>query len=114
VNDWDGGAGGHHTPGCPHCRRTYDGLRKVAEWVTPKEELDCHFEVETFDRAWHIAPAQRRSRREVVATIKILHRHDVHAPVDDCQRSCLKEMSAKLAELGVQDGVWQPAEEAAS
>ena len=59
-------------------------------------------------------PAVRRSRKEVVATVKILHRRDVHAPVDDCQRSCLKEMRARLAELGVQDGVWQPAEAAAS
>jgi len=91
-----------------------DKLRKVAEWVTPKEERDCHFEVETFDRAWHVAPAQRRSRKEVVATIKILHRRDVNAPVDDCQRSCLKEMCAKLAELGAQDGVWQPAKAVAS
>jgi hypothetical protein len=57
---------------------------------------------------------RRRSRKEVVTTIKILRRRDVHAPVGDCWRSCLKEMRAMLAELGVQDGVWQPAEVAAS
>ena len=114
VNEADGAAPGRHTPGCSHCRRTYDGLRNVVEWVTPKEEMDCHFEIVAFDRAWHVAPAQRRARREVVATVKILHRRDVNAPVDDCQRRCLKEMRAKLAELGVQDGVWQPAQAAAS
>lgn len=113
VNEVSGG-GHRHTPGCSHCRRTYDALRKVAEWVTPKEELDCHFEVVAFDRAWHVAPAQRRSRQEVAATVRILHRRDVNAPVDDCQRRCLKEIRAKLAELGVRDGVWQPAAAVAS
>jgi hypothetical protein len=98
----------HPTPGCPRCRRTYDDLRKIAEWVMPKEEgRASRYEVEAFDRSWHVAPTQRRSRNEIVLTVKVLHRRGVNEPADECELRCLKEMRGGLAVLGVAEGVYR-------
>ena len=109
VNEHDESAGGGHpTPGCPRCRRTYDDLRKVAEWVMPKEEARAsRYEVEGFDRAWHVAPRHRRSRNEIILAVKVLHRRGVNESADECERRCLREMRAGLAELGVAEGVYR-------
>ena len=107
VNDRDDCVRGHHVPGCPHCGFTYDALRKIAEWITLTERQGCRFEIEAFDRAWHIAPKQRWSRNEIIVNIKILHSHNVEAPLDDSQEGSLKEMRTILRKLGVREGVWQ-------
>jgi hypothetical protein len=44
--------------------------------------------------------------------VKILHRHDVDAPLDDFQEDSLKEMRTILRKLGVGEGVWQVETEA--
>ena len=109
VNEHDESAGDDHpTPGCPRCRRTYDDLRKVAGWVMPKEEdRTSRYEVDPFDRAWHVAPKQRHSRNEIVLTIKVLHRRGVNEPADECERRCLAEMRGRLKELGVAEGAYR-------
>ena len=103
----------HHVPGCPHCYSTYDELRKIAEWITLTEQQDCRIEIGSFDRAWHIAPKQRWSRNEITVNVKILRRHNVDGPVNDSQERCLKELRANLNTLGVREGVWQRATDAA-
>jgi hypothetical protein len=107
VNDDQKCSRGHHVPGCPHCYHTYDDLRRIAEWITQKDQQGCRCEIAPFDRAWHIAPRQRSSRNEILVTIKILHRQDVDAPVDDYQQACLDELRSKLKELGVHEGLWK-------
>jgi hypothetical protein len=74
-----------------------------------KEQPDCRFQIEPFDRAWHIAPRQRWSRKEIIVAIKILHSHNVDGPVDDLQERCLNELRAELKKFGVREGVWQAA-----
>ena len=96
----------HDVPGCPRCWRTYQELCVVAEWITPEQERTCRFEMAAFDRAWHVAPNTRQARNETVATIRIFHRRNVHARIDECQEQCLDEMRQKLAELGVRENVW--------
>jgi hypothetical protein len=99
---------GHQTPGCPRCRRTYEDLRELAEHVLPKDGgRASRYEVEPFDRAWHVAPRERRSRNEIVLTVKVLHRRGVNEPADECERRCLREMRGSLAELGVAEGVYR-------
>ncbi|HWW75548.1 MAG TPA: hypothetical protein VNZ44_09130 [Pyrinomonadaceae bacterium] len=109
INEHDEASGDEHpTPGCPRCRRTYGDLRKVAEWVMPKEEERAsRYEVEPFDRAWHVAPTHRRSRNEIVLAVKVLHRRGVNEPADECERRCLKEMRAGLEELGAGEGKYR-------
>ena len=107
VNDRVDCVQGHHVPGCQHCGLTYDEIRKVAEWITRKEQLDCRFQIEPFDRAFHIAPRQRWSRNEIIVTVKILHSHNVDGPVNESQERCLNELRAELKKLDVREGVWQ-------
>ena len=104
----ESGDGQHDVPGCPHCWRTYTSLRRVAEWILPAEERMCRFELGVFDRAWHVAPNVRQGRNETVVEIKIFHRRNVHAPIDDCQQQCLDEMRATLAGLGIRENIWAP------
>ena len=98
---------GHHVPGCTHCGLTYDEIRKIAEWITLREQPDCRFQIGPFDRAWHIAPRQRWSRNEIIVTIKILHSHSVDGPVNESQERCLNELRVQLKKLDVREGVWQ-------
>jgi hypothetical protein len=102
----ENGAASQDIPGSPRCWRTYAELRTVAEWILPEQERACRFEIEAFDRAWHVAPNARRGRNETVVTIKIFHRHNIHAPIDDCQQQCLHEMRDRLDMLGVRENVW--------
>jgi hypothetical protein len=104
---------GHHVPGCPHCGFTYDEIRKIAEWITLKEQQDCRFQIEPFDCAWHIAPTQRGLRNEIIVNLKILHSQDVDGPVSEAQERCLNELRVELNKLGVREGVWQTTKVAA-
>ena len=107
VNDQIDCVRGHHVPGCLHCGSTYDEMRKIAEWITFKEQPDCRYRIEHFDRAFHIAPRQRWSRNEVIVFVKILHSQNVDGPVNDSQEGCLNELRIELKKLGVREGVWQ-------
>ena len=107
VNDQVDCVRGHHVPGCVHCGLTYDQIRKIAEWITLKEKPDCRFDIEHFDRAFHIAPRVRWSRNEVIVTVKILHSHNVDSLVNESQERCLNALRGQLKKLGVREGVWQ-------
>ena len=109
VNDQVECIRGHHVPGCAHCGVTYEELRKIAEWITLREQPDCRFQIECFDRAFHIAPKQRGSRNEVIVNVKILHSRSVDCPVDESQEHCLIQLRSELKKLGVREGVWQGA-----
>ncbi|MCM3902374.1 MAG: hypothetical protein ND866_11760 [Pyrinomonadaceae bacterium] len=109
VNDRVDCVRGHHVPGCPHCGLTYDEIRKIAEWITLKEQPDCRFQIEPFDRAWHIAPTQRGLRNEIIVNIQILRSHNVDGPVSESQERCLNEVRVELNKLGVREGAWQTA-----
>lgn len=89
----------HPSPGCPACERVFEDLRQIAEWILPKDLRPSHYEILPFDRSLHFAPV-RHFRREVVLTIKILHRQDGQLPVDECERTCLHEMTKRLKQLG--------------
>src|SRR6266700_4188760 len=52
------------TPGCDRCTETYRDLRKIAEWILPRDERPSRYEIEPFDHAMHEAP-KRKLRPEV-------------------------------------------------
>jgi hypothetical protein len=89
------------SPGCALCLETFRDLRRVAEWVLPKEERLSQYEIPPFDHALH---ASSKGPFEVVLPIKIEHRHNFFDPVDSCEERCLREMQAKLTELGAPGG----------
>jgi hypothetical protein len=87
-------------PGCRRCIETYCVLRRIAEWILPKDERSSRYELSPFDGSLHAAKT-RSFRPEVELSIKILHRHDYFRPVDDCRERCMKEMEEKLRQLGI-------------
>ena len=91
------------TPGCPVCVNTFSDLRRIAEWIIPKERRDSQYEVLPFDRALH-ETASRKLAPEVALSIMIEHRHNFFEPTNDCEKRCLLEMEQKLRELGVRRG----------
>ena len=94
------------TPGCERCIRTYNDLRKIAEWILPIEERKSWYDVEPFDRSLH-QTSTRRFRTEVLVAVKILHRHGFDQPIDQCEEVCLNDMCDRLAELGVPREHWR-------
>ena len=89
------------SPECPVSTATYADLRRLAEWMLPKQEYSSRFEIPPFDRSLHTCSV--KGPREVVVPIQIEHRDNRlrPRPVDDCQHRCLRKMQQKLAEMGV-------------
>lgn len=92
-------------PGCGECVTVYENLKKIGQWIIPKEDRDSRYEIGMFDASMHYA-SRRKFRRDIVLPIKIIHREGFDRPVDDCEDKCLKEMEEKLKELGVPEGDW--------
>jgi len=106
-------AKGEHqpVPGCDYCHSTYEDLRQIAEWILPREGRPSRYEIGAFDRALHVAPRSRHSRREIVVAIHIMHRTEFNREVDDCENRCLKEMKDRLKQLGIYEGTWRSDDE---
>ena len=98
--------GEHPVPGCEKCKGIFKDLRKIAQWILPKDERPSRYEIEIFDSAIHYAPA-RGNRPDVTLTIKIVHRSEFDRPIDECEVVCLNEMKAKLSELGAHEKQWK-------
>jgi len=92
-------------PGCELCQAVYDDLRRIAEWITPKQPTDSRYEVQLFDATLRSSP-DRHFRREVSLSLKILHRGVLSAPVDACETECLHSMERKLSDLGARRHSW--------
>lgn len=90
-------------PGCDECRLVFDHLRRIADWITPKEERDSRYEVSIFDSAIRYS-TQRHFRAEVSLSLKILHKGQWDAPIDPCEVRCLREMESNLKRLGAHKG----------
>ena len=96
----------HPVPGCEKCQGIYRDLRKIAQWILPKDERPSRYEIEIFDSAIRYAPA-RGNRPDVQLTIQIMHRSEFDRPIDECEVLCLNEMKTKLRKSGSQQGRWQ-------
>ncbi len=93
----------HLTPGCIHCRNTFEDLQRIAEWITPKEQRDSQYRIVPYEPSLH-GSAKRRFRPEVRLALQIQHRQNFAEPIDDCERRCLQEMQDNLATLGIRFG----------
>jgi hypothetical protein len=89
------------TAGCLECKPVVDALERIIHAVLPKDHRRSHYEV-------HVPPDQLQytasGRPEITATITILHNDGINEPVDACEKRCLAEMCARLAELGAKRG----------
>jgi hypothetical protein len=82
---------------------TFADLRRIAEWIIPKEPHDSKYEIMPFDAALHETPA-RKLVPEVALSIMIEHRHNFYESINECETRCLREMEQKLKQLGVRRG----------
>ena len=65
----------------------------------PHEERPSRYAIGPFDRSIHYWGLHSQ-RPDIMLTIRILHRQSHEQPVDECEDRCLKEMEARLRELG--------------
>ncbi len=93
-------------PGCEQCATIYKHLREIAEWIVPEVERLSRYEIQIFDSAVRYDPV-RGNRPDVTVTIKIVHRSQFDAPVDQCEVFCLHEMETKLLQIGAQHQRWK-------
>ena len=83
----------------------YNDLRRIAQWIIPKEDRLSRYEIGIFDSSIHYS-AKRKFRGEVALIIRILHKGKFDDPTDDCEVRCLNEMKEKLKELGAHERDW--------
>lgn len=93
-------------PGCQECSNLYRGLKRLADAVLPPPGRPTGYEIGPVDFAWHYNPF-RGSKPEVVLKIRISHREGFFAPIDDCEKRCLTEMTQALRQLGACSGRWR-------
>ena len=94
-------------PGCEQCAEVYLDLRRIAEWILPKDEPESDYEIGAFDVSVHFPP-EREFREEITLPIRIIHRKGFDRPVDASEVRCLGEMERKLVALGASKGKWHP------
>ena len=94
------------SPGCEKCQQIYRDLRKIANWIIPKEEHPSRYEISIYESAIRYN-RMRDNLPDVKLTIRILHRSEFDRPADECEVLCLNEMKTNLSDLGVPEKVWR-------
>lgn len=95
---------GHVGPGCTACRRTYEALRAVADWVLPTTARPSMCRVCPCGQALRYSKA-RGSRPDVILRLKAFHKEGLDV-TDQCELRCLEGIKAKLTELGACQQQW--------
>jgi hypothetical protein len=95
----------HVDPGCAHCSRVMAALREIANSILPRETRPSMYELDWGSQSLSYSPA-RANRPDVTLTIRIMHRHILDNPVDECETRCLREMEQGLRELGACNLHW--------
>lgn len=93
------------TPGCDQCKLVRRALLAIASAILPANDRASRYWIEPFDTAIHFSP-RRKMRDDIVVAIDIVHRGPFDDPVDACEVRCLREMQAKLKQLGVRPERW--------
>jgi hypothetical protein len=97
------------SPGCNHCRRVQSALKEIADWILPREDGRCLYEVQMEPQSL-ISSRVRADRPDVRVTVQILHRDNWDQPINECEECCLKDMERALQEVGACEGAWRPAD----
>ena len=91
-----------------HCRRVQSALKEIADWILPREDGGCVYEVQMEPQSL-VSSRVRADRPDVRVTIQILHRSNWDMPIDECEECCLRDMERALHEVGACEGAWSPA-----
>jgi hypothetical protein len=87
-------------------RRVQSALKEIAEWILPREQRKCTFQIETESQSLHYLPV-RKNRPDARVSIRILHRNNWDQPIDECEQSCLNNMVRALLALGARENEWR-------
>jgi hypothetical protein len=87
-------------PGCSRCRELDRELRRIAAFVVPREERPTRLELEPLRPALYDSSVVPGAD-EIALSIRLVHRQGYDQPVDACEDRCLKEILARLRQLGV-------------
>jgi hypothetical protein len=82
------------------CAGIYENLRQIALSALPDDEGEAEFEIAPYDHSIHESP-KRSFRPEIVASVRILHKHGYGRTVDDCERRCLRQIEDKLRQMEI-------------
>jgi hypothetical protein len=93
--------------GCNYCRRVQSALQEIADWILPREEHQCMYEVEIDTQSLSYSRV-RADRPDVRVTIQILHQNNWDQPIDKWEVGCLEDMQRALRDLGACEGAWRP------
>lgn len=89
-------------PGCEKCKDLASGLREVAEWLVPSDDRPTRVAIEPFEPRLYESSVVPGAD-EVAVSIRLVHQGEYERPIDACEERCLKEIRAKLKELGAQE-----------
>lgn len=92
-------------PGCHDCLRVQSALKEIADWILPREERQCMYEVDVDTQSLSYSRV-RADRPDIRVTIQILHRSNWDQPIDEYEECCLKDMERTLHEIGACEGAW--------
>jgi hypothetical protein len=98
----------HHPevrPGCAHCRQIFHDLSEIARAVLPEPGRRSKYDIDTFDGALRY-PANEKLPPVVRVLIEIRHRAGWDAPIDECEQTCLKDITDQLTRLGAPHRRW--------
>ncbi|MGB7291765.1 MAG: hypothetical protein WBD99_06320 [Thermodesulfobacteriota bacterium] len=93
-------------PGSQESAEILKDLKKVAEFIIPRDKQYCRSEIQVFDNLIQFSPL-RKFRDDFTVGIKITHRSGYERPVDACEIECLKQIEERLKQLGAQKGHWK-------
>jgi len=96
-------------PGSNHCLRAQSALKEIADWILPREEDRCAYEVQMEPQSLSYSRV-RADRPDVRVTIQIRHRSNWDLPIDECEECCLRVMERALHEIGACEGAWSAAD----
>lgn len=89
-------------PACPACVSVLAHLQAVAAAALPEDRSRSTVcRIRPFDNSVHLRSGPRRLEPEIHLTVELAHADDYFRDIDECERSCAREVQDRLRHLGV-------------
>ncbi|HLE24733.1 MAG TPA: hypothetical protein VI935_03675 [Thermodesulfobacteriota bacterium] len=96
------------TPHDTEIPNVFQKLKRIADWLIPKDNPNVRFEIKIHDsRSFYIPGDKDTDRRNYALGIQIWHSEGFDRPVDKHQIEVLKEMEEKLKKIGSHKDHWK-------
>jgi hypothetical protein len=96
------------TPHDTEIPNVFEKLKRIADWLIPKDNPNVRFEFKMHDtRSFYIPGDKDPDRKNYALGIQIWHSEGFNRPVDKHQVEVLKEMEEKLKKIGSHKDQWK-------